>query len=196
MKTRRSPEGLIENRVPDALPDYQLERLLADDFQAFKGFAGAIIEASGKNPEQYWELSQSDVLDHVCLAAKVIKQVTKIEASIPLVERSPAQFRVVLHDAMVLASFVHQLTIVDNEKSIAGDVGRRKFLEERRTEETEKARLRNAPILVRAEQLRARGITSDRRIAIRIANERGGSFETIRKVIRKKKLVTWLSNTH
>jgi hypothetical protein len=184
MKTRRSPKGLIEHRAPDALPDYRPERLLADDFQAFKEFAGAIIEASGKNPEQYWELSESDVLDHVCLAAKVIKQVTKIEASIPLVERSPAQFRA-LHDAMVLASLVHQLTIVDNERSIAGDLGRRKFLAERRTEETEKARLRNAPILVRAEQLRAQ-IKSNRGIAIRIAKERGGNPETIRKAIPKK----------
>jgi hypothetical protein len=186
MKTRRSPKGLIENRVPDAISDYRPERLLADDFQAFKEFARAIIEASGKNPEQYWELSQSDVLDHVCLAAQVIKQVRKIEASVPLVERNPAQFRVVLHDAMLLATLVHQLTLADNENSLAGDLARRKFLEKQRTAETESARLRNAPVLARAEELRARGITSNRRIAIQIAKERGGSFETIRKVIVKK----------
>ena len=185
MKTRRSPKGLIENAVLDALPDYRPERLLADDFRFWKEFAGAIIEASGEKPERYRALSESDVLDHVCLAAQVIKQVRKIEASIPLVERNPAQFRVVLHDAMLLASLVHQLTIADNEKSIAGDLARRKFLEKRRTDETENARLRNTPILARAEELRARGISSDRRIAIHIAKERGGNVETIRKAIRK-----------
>jgi hypothetical protein len=160
--------------------------LLTDDFHALKQFARAIIEASGEKPERYRALSKSDVLDHVCLAAQVIKQVKKIEASIPLVERNPGQFRVVLHDAMVLASLVHQLTIADNENSIAGDLARRKFLGEQRTAETESARLRHAPILARAEELRARGKTSNRRIAIQIARERGGSFESIRKLISKK----------
>jgi hypothetical protein len=193
MKTRRSPKGLIENLVLDslpienlvldALPDCRPEQLLAEDFRAWEEFAGAIIEASGEKPEQYLELSESDVLDHVCLAARVIKQVRKIQASISLVDRNPAQFRVVLHDAMVFASLVHQLTIADNEKSIAGDLGRRKFLEERRTAETKNARLRNTPILARAEELRARGISSKRRIAIQIAKEHGGNFDTIRKKI-------------
>jgi hypothetical protein len=139
MEDRRSPKGLITKVSTDASPSSP-EQLLADDFRCWLEFAAGIIEASGEKPEQYWTLAESNTLDHVCLAAKVIKQIKKIEASVPLVKRNPAQFPVVLHEAMLLSHLVHRLTIVDNERSIAGDIGRRKYLEERRATETKRRR--------------------------------------------------------
>jgi hypothetical protein len=129
---RRSPRGLIENVSelqtwvwPDDGPE-RLHALLmgnkpslpAEIVAFWRDFARAIIEASGKNPDDYRGLAENETLGHVCAAARLIKQLDKTDASIRLAARDPRQFGNALREALFVASFVHQLTIADNETSI------------------------------------------------------------------------------
>jgi hypothetical protein len=143
---QRSPRGLIENvgkvrewdsrtQSPEEL-SFLLREINAqgnpftDIIRFWRRSASAIIEASGKNPDEYLGLAKRETLDHVCLAARVLKQLDKIETYIRIVERDPKQFHGAVREALFLSVLAHHLTVVDNETSIwTGEVHLRKLRE-------------------------------------------------------------------
>jgi hypothetical protein len=126
-----SPRGLIENvntirqwtrperghQLREALAGLNPQQVVTY-LMFWLDFASAIIEAAGKNPDDYRVLAESETLDYVCAAARLIKQLDKVEASIRLAERFPNRFGLAVHEALLLASFAHQLAIADNETSV------------------------------------------------------------------------------
>ena len=108
----RSPKGLIENRsvTPEEMPQLGSP----DDLIAFwKWFAESHIEA---NP------ATDDTLDRTAAAVAVLDRLQVIEHSRAAAQRNPASgslYAVGVYHGMLLASRVHQLAIIDNEKAIA-----------------------------------------------------------------------------
>ena len=131
---QRSPRGLIENvgeirkwvwprqgrEELASLIDYLNAQKdpVADYLRFWRESATTIINRSGKKPKDYRLLAESETLDHVCLAARVLKQLDKIETYIALAERDPELFRGALGEALFLSVLTHHLTVVDNETSI------------------------------------------------------------------------------
>jgi hypothetical protein len=108
----RSPKGLIENRsvTPEEMPQLGSP----DDLIAFwKWFAESHIEA---NP------ATDDTLDRTAAAVAVLDRLQVIEHSRAAAQRNPASgslYGVGVCHGMLLATRVHQLAIIDNEKAIA-----------------------------------------------------------------------------
>jgi hypothetical protein len=114
----------------------ETRQLIAESILSWRQFATALIEASpDKKPE-------ADVLDRARAAAQVLKQLDRVEIYLRLIERDFADrsgpILTIVHAALLLATRVHQLTIVDNEIDIASTVDRRRFLKDNRTVKTNK----------------------------------------------------------
>jgi hypothetical protein len=139
VEIQRSPRGLITN-VSKHGRDQKwpgTRQLIADSILSWRQFATALIDAPvGKKPE-------ADVLDRARAAAHVLKQLDRVETYLMLIERDFADrsgpILTTVHAALLLATRVHQLTIVDNEIDIASTVDRRRFLKDNRTVKTNKA---------------------------------------------------------
>jgi hypothetical protein len=202
-----SPRGLIENvntirqwTRPEQGP--QLRETLADlkpqlvtrDLRFWLDFASAIIEASGKNPNDYRVLAESETLDHVCAAARLMKQLDKVEASIRLAQRFPEQLGLALHDALLLSSFVHQLTVVDNEPALKTGEIHAEILRRKANERTDAANRNRAPVLTQIERLLAEPRdwgNSEIARAVPEKARRGYKFDTIRKMVAKVRKKSW-----
>jgi hypothetical protein len=108
----RSPKGLIENR--SVTPEEMAQLDCPDDWIAFwKRFAEFHIEA---NP------ATDDTLDRTAAAVAVLDRLQVIERSRAAAQRDPASgglYALGVHHGMLLATRVHQLAIIDNEKAIA-----------------------------------------------------------------------------
>jgi hypothetical protein len=170
---QRSPRGLIENVSeiqkwvwPEQSPE-QLASLLADlnargnpvtsYIQFWREFVRAIIVASGKNPDDYRGLAESETLDHVCAAARLMKQLDKVESLIGLAKRDPKRFvDAALGEALLLSSFVHQLDITDNETFIRKGEVQNKSLRQSAEDRTNRAQSDHPRYQARADELWAR----------------------------------------
>jgi hypothetical protein len=167
-KAQRSPRGLIENVGesrewvwPDESPE-RLHALLMDNkpllhagyVKFWRESARGIIEASGKNPDDHRDLGESEILDHVCAAARLMKQLDKVESLIELANRDPKRFvEAALGAALLLSSFVHQLAIADNETSIWKGEVHNKTLRRNAEARTKRARADRARYQARADEL-------------------------------------------
>jgi hypothetical protein len=145
-RRQRSPRGLIENvsevhewawpeqgpeEVSAMVRDLSARRSrVVDHIRIWRERASAVIEDMGRDPVNSVDLAESDILDSVCAAARVLKQLKRIEATNSLAERDPKHFPTVVLLAMELSSLVHQLDIVENEISISKLENAKKTLRE------------------------------------------------------------------
>jgi hypothetical protein len=157
-KRQSSPRGLIVNVTPAEPGDEELRPQSASERISFwREFARATIEVSGKNPDNYCGLAESEILDHICAAARLIKQLDKVESLIGLAKRHPNRFiDAALGEALLLPSFVHQLTIADNERSIWKGEQHNKTLRQNAKEKANQAQQDRAKYQARADELLAR----------------------------------------
>ena len=204
---QRSPKGLIT--IPHKVGWDWLEeigadqyvirgqdpkRLLADYISFWRKFAATLIEASGKNPAHYLAIAKSDVLDRACAAARVLQQLDLVEIYLKLIERDFADHQLrlqpslnALYAALVLASHVHQLTVVDNEVGITTRIGHRRQLEENRTGKAKQAEAKTQYLAKTADDIWNRNpYWTKTNVAKEIAKT-GGNYHTIRRWIETRK---------
>ena len=86
-------------------------------FDHWRRWANALIESKGKNPKDYRTLAKGDSegLDRLRAAALVLVRLDRIKS--PHVGQ-PGVSMAALEQALLLASDIHQLTVVDNERDI------------------------------------------------------------------------------
>jgi hypothetical protein len=140
IEIQRSPRGLLTN-VSKYSRDQKrpgTRQQIADCILSWRQFAAALIDAPvDKKPE-------ADVLDRARAAAQVLKQLDRVETYLMLIERNFADrsgpILTTVHAALLLATRVHQLTIVDNEIDIVTTEASRRRLKDNRTVKTNKAK--------------------------------------------------------
>ena len=179
--------------------------MVARDLLFWHDFACAIIKASGKKPSEYRRLAGCETLDYVCAAARLIKQLDKTEQAVRLAARNPKQIGVALHEGLLIASFVHQLTIADNETHIWKGEKQNKKLRENAANRSNEGGHKQEGYQAKAEKIwkrhpgfskQAVAVLIEREERARVEEEqaRGGNSpeakiakaNTIRRLIRKK----------
>ena len=121
--TRDEDHGLTLERVrpgeygrlgPDPLKQI-------NDYIAFwRAFARDLIEADGKELVQYVKVAcDSKTLDLARAAANLLVHLDRVERELELLARGSANAFGLVFQALFTASYVHQLTVVDNENAIA-----------------------------------------------------------------------------
>jgi hypothetical protein len=138
-KTVRSPRGLLTNthetrqiasdlretapgRYTFKAPDSRRE--LQNLITFWYRWAREMIEAEGKDPADYRKLARGDVLDRSCAAARLLVRLASLRAYCLQIDRGGSPWGA-LTQALLVASYVHQLTLVDNEPSIDGTLRRK-----------------------------------------------------------------------
>ena len=154
-KRQSSPRGLITNITPAEPSDEELRPQPASELLSFwREFARGIIEASNKNPDDYLGLAASETLDHVCAAARLMKQLDKVYFLIGHAKRDPKRFLdAALGEAVLLSSLVHQLTIADNETHIWKGEEQNKTLRQNAANKTTKGNLNRERYQSKADQI-------------------------------------------
>ncbi len=128
-KTLRSPDNLIgvTTRPATEAEGQAFTRLGSNELHiAFlKKWASAAIQNDSNDPAQYEKLIKKSIAaDSAYFAARVLKRLDGIEAGLKLVERLgdvESLRRIasqITREALTLASEIHALTIVDNERPL------------------------------------------------------------------------------
>jgi len=227
-KRQRSPRGLIENVsevrewVLGEQGGEELSSLFAtlnaynpinDPIRGWREVATECISASGKTPKDYRALSESQTLDPVCAAARILTQLDKIEYYIKLSEHPEmftrgnpelsirASLRAALQEALLLPIFVHQLTVVDNEPGLDAQQIHAENLCLARNNRTDKAGRNRAPIETQIQKLLEEDWEQkDTEIARAISEKVGHryQFRTIREMVAdvRKKLAPSLGSAN
>ena len=183
---RQSPKGLLTNTAgdPATIPGFQ--QLVVEAISSWRGWAGGRIEASGKDPEDYHQLAKSDVLDRACAAAHVLRQLDRIEKSLQQLANEPVS--ALAYQTLLLASLVHQATIVDNESGISFDEKREQSRNARLAERKAETEAAHRRIQQQAEEIWTRHPKLTKTaVADRIKNKKGLSPSRIRRVIPRPK---------
>ncbi|HZZ25702.1 MAG TPA: hypothetical protein VFE60_25500 [Roseiarcus sp.] len=102
--------------LKNLLGKYDAGDQVARIFDHWRRCANAMIESEGKNPKDYRTFAKRDSewLDRVRIAALVLVRLDRIKAYVGQPDVSMGA----LEQALLLASDVHQLTVVDNERDI------------------------------------------------------------------------------
>jgi hypothetical protein len=152
----------------------------------WRRWANALIESEGKKLKDYRTLAKGDSegLDRVRAAALVLVRLDRIKAYVGQRGLSMAA----LEQALLLASDVHQLTVVDNECDIVRGEADREELAAKNAKRRIDAEPGHADIRSRAERVwKKRPELSASAVAKIIESECPGYvFGTIRKLIRQK----------
>jgi hypothetical protein len=208
-KERRSPRGLLTNTTGPAygsLTAKEKERLAQRDlrFDPIEPGKWAITGAWPETRESidktlsFWrqfadaikadsDQSGEDVLDRAHAAEQILRQVARIETYLKRIEDIPGAL-LAIHETLILATLVHQLTIVDNETDIASGMIVRTSFADHRAQRTKDARHRNEPYQAMAVAIwRKHPKWSKSRVSEEIAKKRGqkANANTIRRTIKK-----------
>jgi hypothetical protein len=152
VEIQRSPRGLLTN-VSKHGRDQKwpgTRQQIAESILSWRQFATALIDTPDKKPE-------ADVLDRARAAAQVLKQLDRVEIYLRLIERDfgdrSGPILTTVHAALLLATRVHQLTIVDNEIDIVTTEAFRRRLKDNRTVKTNKAERKHRDWQAMADEL-------------------------------------------
>jgi hypothetical protein len=163
-------------------PDDQVGRII----DHWRRWADPLIESDGKNPKDYWTLAKGDGggLDRVRAAALVLVRLDRIKAYVG----QPGVSMAALEQALLLASDVHQLTVVDNERDIVRGEADREELAAKNAERRTAAELGHADVRSRAERVWKKHPKFSASTVAKIIEPKcpGYVFGTIRKLIRQK----------
>jgi hypothetical protein len=127
MTVERSTRGLLTNTPLDPTRVPELRQRIADHILSWRQFAGALEEAAKKPGGRDAKPTQANiVLDLKRASAHVRRQTDRVETRLKLIEREYAKGRapnltailLLLEAALLLTTYVHQLTIIDNETAI------------------------------------------------------------------------------
>jgi hypothetical protein len=155
-------------------------------FDHWRRWANALIESEGKNPKDYRTLAKgdSDGLDRVRAAALVLVRLDRIKAYV----RRPGVSMAALVQALLLASDVHQLTVVDNERDIVRGEADREELAAKNAKRRSAAEPGHADVRSRAERVWKKHPELTASAVARIIEPECPDYEfgTIRKLIRQK----------
>ena len=208
---QQSPRGLLTNTTrfgwdrehglwrdeTGAIRGQEPRRLIADYISMWRKLASGRIEVSNKNPKDYYEIANGDVLDRACAAALVLKQLDYVEIYLRQIDRDfadrSAPILNLLYAALLLATRVHHLTIADHEIGIATTIDRRRFLSDSRKIKSGRYKQQRRFFQESADKIwREHPDWSKSRVAEAIAKKpiRGltANVNTIRRQIEKTKL--------
>ena len=168
------------NRMYDARD--QVARII----DHWRWWANALIESEGKKLKDYRTLAKGDSesLDRVRAAALMLMRLDRIKAYVS----QPGVSMAALEQALLLASDVHQLTVVDNERDIVRGEADREELAAKNAKRRIDAEPGHADIRSRAERVwKKRPELSASAVAKIIESECPGyEVDTIRKLILQK----------
>jgi hypothetical protein len=114
----RSPKGLVGISTEEASPG-TTPSSIEDQIAHWRNYARAIIKAEGKDKDKdkktidYVTLARRAPLDRTTVAARLLMQLRRVEIYLSRGDQTS-----VAREAMLVASAVHQLAIIDNENSI------------------------------------------------------------------------------
>jgi len=127
MTVERSTRGLLTNTPLDPARVPELRQRIADHILSWRQFADALEEAAKKPGGRDAKPTQANiVLDLKRAFAHVRRQTDRVDAYLMRIEHDFAKGRapnltaihVLLEAALLLTTYVHQLTIIDNEPAI------------------------------------------------------------------------------
>jgi hypothetical protein len=140
-----------------ARPEKPLRQQIADYISFWREWANSEIERAGKNPADYSAIAESNELDGACVAANVLGRLHNIEIYLKQIERDLADqsslILIAFYEALLLATDVHQLTVVDSEIDIASTHKRRDDLKKQREIRTDKAEKKHGHIQAMADKI-------------------------------------------
>jgi hypothetical protein len=184
---------LDPNQVPE------LRQRIADHILFWRQFADALKEAAKKPGGRDAKPTQADVvLDLKRASAHVRRQTDRVEAYLTRIEHDFAKglapnlaaVLLLLEEALLLTTRVHQCTIVDNEPAIAHAAARPGVLAKNREKASAEAEQEHQSLKARADEIReAHPSWNDSRVAKQMIKDdptltQKREFHTIRRLIK------------
>jgi hypothetical protein len=199
----RSRKGLLTNKTLDSDQTFpETRQRIANLIRFWREFATAFHEAAGAGGGLHEAAvteggeAENITLDPARAVMRVRSQIDKVDAYLALVERdlqstSLANVHLLLEAALLFASGVHQLTIVENETAIATMLAKVQALNEINAVRSERLNQRLQQWQPRANEIWCRHPDWPKTaVAKEIARyDRSANHNTIRRQIKKPKIV-------
>jgi hypothetical protein len=196
MTVERSTRELLTNTPLDAMPD-ELRQRIADHILFWRQFLEALEDTARNKRSAHREAKPGEVVLDLRLAIEhVRRRIDRVETRLKLIEREYAKGRApnltavlsLLEEAFLFTTYVHQLTIIDNEPAIGSTLKKVQALQNSQSDRLKKSNQTRRSWQAQADEIwRTRPGLSRRDVAKKIAgDDRTANVNTIRRRINQR----------